>query len=278
MTEVFHTDDGLRLAFDDQGSGHPLLCLAGLTRNMADFEPVVERFADRARIIRLDSRGRGLSERDPAYLNYNIMREGQDALALLDHLGLAKASILGTSRGGLIAMGLTVAHAHRLHGVIFNDIGPVVDESGLTAIMGYLGNRPGYRDHEEAADRLPEVMAPRFRNVSRAQWLDYARRLWRQAPDGLDLRYDPALRQSIVEQSATGSLPDLWPLLEAMRDLPTGLIRGANSDLLSRETADEMVRRLPGMIFADVPDRGHVPFLDEPEAISVIETYLERAT
>ncbi|SNS22375.1 alpha/beta fold hydrolase [Tropicimonas sediminicola] len=278
MTEYFQTDDGLRLAYDDQGSGHPLLCLAGLTRNMADFEPVVERFADRARIIRLDSRGRGLSDHDPDFTNYNLVREAQDAVALLDHLGLDKASILGTSRGGLIAMGLAVGHPDRLTGVVLNDIGPVIEPDGMSQIMGYLGFRPGFRDYDEAADKLPEIMATQFRNASRSQWRDFARRVWTEAPDGLDLRYDAALRQAVLEHSATGDMPDLWPLFDALQPLPTALIRGANSNLLSRETADEMVRRQPDMIFADVPDRGHVPFLDEPEAVSAIETYLERAT
>ncbi|SFC35765.1 alpha/beta fold hydrolase [Tropicimonas isoalkanivorans] len=276
MTQFFQSADGLRLAYDDQGSGHPILCLAGLSRNMADFEPVLERFADSARIIRLDSRGRGQSDWDPDYLNYTVPQEAQDALALLDHLGLDKVTILGTSRGGLIAMGLAAAVASRLHGVILNDIGPDLSPQGLTHIMGYLGNRPGYRDYDEAATRLPDAMAPAFRNVSHDQWRAYARRLWRQEPDGLDLRYDPRIARALVEQSAAGEAPDLWPLFDALAQLPVGLIRGANSDLLLPETATEMVRRHPGLIYGEVPDRGHVPFLDEPEAVGVIQTYLEQ--
>jgi pimeloyl-ACP methyl ester carboxylesterase len=278
MTQFFQSADGLRLAYDDQGSGHPILCLAGLTRNMADFETVLDRFGDSARIIRLDSRGRGQSDWDPDYLNYTVPQEAQDALTLLDHLGLDKVTILGTSRGGLIAMGLAAGFPNRLHGVILNDIGPEIAPQGLTHIMGYLGNRPGYLDYEEAASRLPDDMAPAFRNVSHDQWRAYARRLWRQEPDGLDLRYDPRIARSVVEQSAADEAPDLWPLFDALTQLPVGLIRGANSDLLLPETASEMVRRHPGLIFADVPDRGHVPFLDEPEAVGVIQTYLEQMT
>lgn len=275
MTQYFRTDDGLRLAYDDQGSGHPLLCLPGLSRNMADFLPVVARFADRARVIRLDNRGRGQSDRDENYRNYNILREGRDALALLDHLGLEKVSILGTSRGGLIAMGLALEHPHRLHGVVFNDVGPVVEPAGLADIMGYLGYRPGYASYDDAADRLPEVMAPRFRGVPRATWRAFAEALWIETPEGLDIRYDPALRRSILEAAADGTLPEIWPLFEALVPFPVGLIRGENSNILSAETAAEMCRRHPGILFGEVADRGHVPFLDEPEAVDVIERYLE---
>ncbi|WP_116130962.1 alpha/beta fold hydrolase [Tropicimonas sp. IMCC34043] len=278
MTEYFNAPDGLRLAYDDQGAGHPILCLAGLTRNMADFDPVVATFADRARIIRMDYRGRGLSEFDPDHSNYNIIHEGRDALALLDRLGIERATILGTSRGGLIALSLAVSHADRLLGAILVDIGPAVETPGLAHIMAQLGSRPGFRSYEDAADRLPEQLAPRFRNVPRDTWLAFARHRWIETPEGLDLRYDPALRQAVIEQTANGALSDLWPLFDALTPLPMALIRGANSDVLAAETAAEMIRRKPDIIFAAVPDRGHVPFLDEAEAIGAIETYLARVT
>ena len=277
MTARFTAEGGLTLAYDDTGEGHPLLCLAGLTRSMDDFAPVVERFAGRARVIRLDSRGRGRSDHDPDWQNYNIIREGHDALALLDHLGIASASVLGTSRGGLIALSLGVGHRERLRGIILNDIGPVIEPRGLAMIMDYLGRRPAYATIEEAARALPEAMAPRFRNVPAETWRAHAERLWTQTPEGLEIRYDANLRKAVLEQSATGALPDLWTLFDGLGDMPLGLIRGANSDVLSAETAAEMRRRRPDMLFAEVPDRGHVPFLDEPEAVRLIETYLERA-
>ncbi|TCO72807.1 alpha/beta fold hydrolase [Rhodovulum euryhalinum] len=272
----FAADDGLWLAYDDQGTGTPLLCLAGLTRNMDDFEPVVEQFADRARIIRLDTRGRGGSDHDPDFMNYNLIREGRDALALLDHLGLARAAILGTSRGGLIAMVLAAGHKDRLIGVCLNDIGPMVDPVGMGYIMSYLGKRPELADYDAAAARLEQTMARRFPGVTRAQWRVYARRLWDEAPDGLALRYDPRLRHAVAEASATGAMPDLWPLFDALAGLPVALIRGANSDILSADTAAEMRRRRPDMIHAEVADRGHVPFLDEPESVAAIAAFLER--
>lgn len=276
MTQFFTTPDGLRLAYDEHGTGHPLLCLAGLSRNMADFNPVVTGFAARARIIRLDSRGRGQSDYDPDFNKYTVAQECQDVLALLDHLGLDTVSILGTSRGGLIAMTLATTAPDRLHGAVLNDIGPVVNTDGLTHILGYIGKTPGYADYDDAVAKLPAAMAPDFVNVSPETWRAFAEALWVETPDGLDIRYDANLLKAIEAQASDGTLPEIWPFFDALATKPTGLIRGGNSNLLSAETTAEMRRRQPEMIFAEVPDRGHVPFLDEPESRKAIADYLDR--
>ncbi|WP_417250598.1 alpha/beta fold hydrolase [Celeribacter sp.] len=273
MTETFTTADGIRLAYDVQGSGVPLLCLAGLTRNMDDFEPVVEHFASRAQIIRLDSRGRGASDHaDPA--TYTIPQEGADALALLDHLGLERAAILGTSRGGLIAMVLAATAKERLAGVLLNDIGPELDPEGLAHIMDYLGRPSAYRSYDDAAEKLPKALGAQFPDVSFDQWRTYARRIWSEGPRRLELRYDPRLREAVEAASVTGDVPDMWPLFDALDDLPLALLRGENSNLLSRACLNEMQHRRPEMITAEVANRGHVPFLDEPESLAVIERFL----
>jgi pimeloyl-ACP methyl ester carboxylesterase len=98
---------------------------------------------------------------------------------------------------------------------------------------------------------------------------------YREGPGGLSINYDPRLREAFLA-AFDAPPPDLWPLFDALAGLPLALIRGANSDLLSAATAAEMRRRRPDMLFADVPDRGHVPFLDEPEALAVIRAWLER--
>lgn len=274
--------DGLKLAYDDRGEGPVLLCLPGLTRNMDDFEPVVDRFAHRARVIRMDFRGRGASDHDPDYHRYNVVQEGADVLALLDHLGLERAAILGTSRGGLVAMALAAEHKHRLAGVCFNDIGPVVEPEGLSYIMGYLGLPPVDPDFDTALREVPKRMGERFRNVPPETWANYIRRVWQVGEDGrLSLRYDPRLRDAVLEQMSSAEsaeMPEIWPLFEALEGLPLALIRGANSDLLSPETTARMRALRPDMIFADVPDRGHVPFLDEPESVSVISRFLDLLT
>ena len=270
-------DDGLRLAYDDRGEGPVLLCLPGLTRNMDDFEPVVEHFAHRARIMRMDFRGRGASDHDPDPANYTVLREAADVLALLDHLGLERVAILGTSRGGLVAMTLAGAHTDRLSGVCFNDIGPVVEADGLAFIMRYLGKPPVDPDFETALANLPDRMAPAFANVPQETWAAHIRRVWNVAEDGsLSLRYDPALREAVEAQmnaSEAQRPPDLWPLFAALAGLPVALIRGENSNILSAATAAKMRAMRPDMIYAEVPDRGHVPFLDEAESLAAIAPF-----
>ena len=280
--DAFTTADGLRIAYDDRGAGPVLLCLPGLTRNMDDFEPVVDHFAHRARVIRMDFRGRGASGYDPDFSHYNVVQESQDVIGLLDHLGLDKAAILGTSRGGLVAMTLAATAKDRLAGVCFNDIGPVIEPTGLAYIIGYLGLPPADPDFDTALREVPRRMAARFPHVPAETWASYIRRVWQVAEDGtLSLRYDPRLRDATLAQMAAAEgqpAPDLWPLFAALEGLPLALIRGANSDLLSRDTAARMRDLRPDMIYADVADRGHVPFLDEPESLSAITQFLDRLT
>ncbi len=268
--------DGVKLAYDVVGEGAPLLCLPGLTRNMDDFEPVVEAYAGQAQIIRMDFRGRGASDfADPS--TYQVPQEAQDVLTLLDHLNLPQVTILGTSRGGLVAMVLAATAKTRLSGVVLNDVGPEIMAEGLAAIMTYIGRPPSFRTLVDAAGAMPAAYAESFRNVPPTTWAAFARRLYREDADGLHLRYDPRLREAVAPAFAPGAVaPDLWPLFDAFAELPLGLIRGANSNLLSVETADEMRRRRPDMVFGEVPHRGHVPFLDEPEAQAVISAILER--
>jgi pimeloyl-ACP methyl ester carboxylesterase len=273
----FTAADGLRLAYDVTGEGQPLLCLPGLTRNMDDFEPVVEAFADRAQVVRMDFRGRGASDHgDPA--TYQVPQEAADVIALLDHLGLEKVTILGTSRGGLVALVLAAMARDRIAGVIFNDIGPDVMPEGLAYIMDYLGKPPKAKTLAEAAAAFPRHYAPAFRNIPPETWAALARRIYVEADGKLHNRYDPRVREAVAPAFAPDAVaPDLWPLFDALAGAPLGLIRGAGSNILSAETAAEMRRRRPDMAFAELADRGHVPFLDEPEAIEVIETVLERS-
>ncbi len=269
--KTFQSFDGLALAYRDEGDGLPVLCLAGLTRSMADFDYLAPHLRD-VRLIRMDYRGRGASERAPDPMSYTIPTEARDALELLDHLGVERAAIIGTSRGGLIAMALAVMAHGRLRGVCLNDIGPEIPAAGLARIMEYLGRKPKFRSRAEMAAALPALL-PGFANVPAERWLREAENQTVETGRGLDIPYDARLREAMAA-AARQDQPDLWPMFDALEDLPLALIRGANSDLLSRETADEMRHRRPDMLFAEVPDRGHAPFLDEPEALDVIRSWI----
>jgi len=156
---------------------------------------------------------------------------------------------------------------------MFNDVGPVIERPGLQRIFDYLGRNPAAKTHEEMAARMPRAL-PGFQGVPPERWLADVQLHYRQRSEGLQITYDPALREPFVA-GFSGPPMDLWPLFDGCAGLSLGLIRGANSDLLSAETAGEMRRRRPDLIFGEVPGRGHVPFLDEPEALVAIRAWLE---
>lgn len=266
----FIAADGARLAYADEGAGLPVIALAGLTRAHTDFDFVAPHLAD-VRLIRPDYRGRGASDWTGA-ASYTIPHEAADVLALMDHLGIEKAAILGTSRGGLIGMALAAMSHDRLIGLCLNDIGPVIEQAGLEKIRDYVGRNPVARSLDALAERLPQTLTG-FSNVPTARWRAFAERLYDEGPRGLTIRYDPALREAFLT-ALDGPQADPWPLFDACARLPLALIRGANSDLLSTATAAEMARRRPDMIRAEVPDRAHVPFLDEPEALAALRRWL----
>lgn len=267
----FQSSDGLSLHYTDEGSGTAVIALAGLTRNGADFDHVAPHL--NCRLIRPDYRGRGQSDwADPG--TYTIPQEAQDVLALMDHLGLEKAAILGTSRGGLIAMMLAATAKNRLTGVALNDIGPVIEDAGLEVIKDYIGRNPAQKTYAEAAQARAKLWT-HFQDVPMDRWLAEVTAHYRETPDGLIIRYDPKLRDAVLAAFAQ-TPPDLWPLFDTLEGLPLALIRGANSDLLSAETTEKMACRRPDMIKVDVPGRGHVPFLDEPEALDALQDWMQQ--
>jgi pimeloyl-ACP methyl ester carboxylesterase len=269
-TQAFTAADGCRLAFRDEGAGLPVLCLPGLTRSMADFDYLRPHLPP-LRLIRMDYRGRGASGWTGA-ATYTVKQEAEDALALLDHLGVERAAILGTSRGGLIGMYLGAVARGRLLGLCLNDVGPEIAREGLVRIFDYVGRNPAGGSHAGYAERLSRT--PGFANVPMKRWLEEARKLAVETPDGLRLPYDPALREAFLA-GFDGPPVDLWPLFDTLAGLPLALIRGANSDLLTRETVAKMQARRPDMRLAEVPDRAHIPFLDEPDAVALIHAFLK---
>ncbi|WP_428926409.1 alpha/beta fold hydrolase [Marinibacterium sp. SX1] len=273
---TFRTSDGLTLYYEITGTGPALLCLAGLTRNSRDFDPL-RAALDGVQVITLDYRGRGLSEFDEDHANYNVLREGRDTLELIAHLGLDRVTVLGTSRGGLIAMALAAGHREKLAGVILNDVGPEVGPAGIARIMEHLGQAPAVPDLDAEAARMQADTRHSFPGVPLARWRQQAEAQYRETEEGLALRYDPHLRHAILEQAAAEATPDLWLFFEALKTLPVGLLHGVNSDILLPETVAEMRRRHPGLIVAEVADRGHVPFLDEPQSLDVIRAVLTEA-
>ncbi|CTQ48393.1 alpha/beta fold hydrolase [Jannaschia donghaensis] len=267
----YKSSDNLRLWYEDQGEGQPLLCLSGLTRNSTDFDYVLPYLLGEHRVIRPDYRGRGKSQRSPDWRTYTIPTEARDVIELLDHLGIDRAPIIGTSRGGLIAMALALMAKDRLGGLCLVDIGPDIAPEGMDVIKDYVGQPPTARNLEEAALMRATLMTG-FANVRPERWRDEVERHYRETDEGLVINYDAKLRDAVLD-ALEQPAPDLWPLFDALEGLPLACIRGANSDLLTQVTLAEMQRRRPDMIVANVPDRGHVPFLDEAEALEALNEW-----
>ena len=267
----FQTSDGLRLHYTDEGDGVPILCLSGLTRNSSDFDYVIP-YLEGHRVIALDYRGRGKSQWAKDWETYSIPVEARDVLELMTHLELEQVAILGTSRGGLIAMALAATVPGKLLGVCLNDIGPELAEAGLDVIKDYIGQNPVQKTYDEAVAMRAKLM-PGFEDVPESRWREEVEKHYVETEEGLAINYDPKLADA-VNAAGAQPVPDLWPLFEALKPMPTALIRGANSNLLTAETAAKMQARHPEMIYAEVPGRGHVPFLDEPEALDALNEWL----
>lgn len=273
MMQSFKAEDGARLVFDDEGKGYPLLGLAGLTRDARDFDYLLPYLPEHIRFIRLDARGRGRSHWTGA-ASYNLLQEANDVLRLLDVLNLAEVAMIGSSRGGLLGMLLAATHPDRVKGLCFIDVGPELNPVGMKRIAQYVGVKPDLPTLDDIAQRMPKVK-PGFEQVSALRWFEEAQRHYVQCDDCVCLPYDPELRTALL--AALEAPPrDLWPMFEACKGLPLAVIRAEHSDVLSKETVLEMCKRIPSLHAVEIPKRGHVPFLDEPESVDCIRKWIDK--
>jgi pimeloyl-ACP methyl ester carboxylesterase len=262
--------DGLQLYARDYhpqtDDALPVICLPGLARTSEDFHDLAEALSRDPsrprRILSLDYRGRGRSERDQDWRNYDIKVELSDTLQILAAAGIERAVFIGTSRGGLITMALSAARPELIAGAILNDVGPVLDARGLMRIRSYVGKLPTPLSMKEAAEILRRRSETQFPRFTYEQWEKMARGTWRESEDGFVLNYDPNLMKTLEGLDLEAPLPDLWPLFEAMRPFPVLAIRGGLSDLLTAETLQMMQERHPHLTAITVPDQGHAPTLD----------------
>jgi pimeloyl-ACP methyl ester carboxylesterase len=279
--DIFFTSrDGLRLygrhyrAIVSSGA-RPVLCLAGLTRNSRDFHAIalaLSRSSTPSRdVFTLDTRGRGLSERDKNWKNYAVPIEMQDVIDFMTMLGLRQTGIIATSRGGLITMVLAAVQPSLVGPVVLNDIGPVIEMDGLARIAGYVGRVPLPKSWADATRIVSDLMQRDFPNITDAEAETVARQLFNEKNGKPVSGYDPKLAKSL--SVLDGPPPKLWPQFEALKRRPLLLVRGANSDLLSEETVEEMKRRHPQMTSIVVPGEGHAPLLRDAPTISAIASF-----
>ncbi len=275
---TYRSSDGLILYYREfPGAGLPVVCLPGVTRNCRDFESLAGHLGSRHRVLTPDLRGRGRSAWDSTWQNYHPGTYVGDVLGLLDHAGVRRAAIIGTSLGGIIGMLLAARHAERLAGLVLNDIGPEVDPTGLKRVLSYIGAVPPVKSWREAAEQARTIYGLALPDFTAEDWERYARLSYRENERGVpcpDL--DPKVGEAARVASGTGPAPDLWPVWSMLRDLPVLAIRGQHSDILSVATYERMAREKPDLEHLTIPNRGHVPTLDEPACRWTIDQFLER--
>jgi pimeloyl-ACP methyl ester carboxylesterase len=274
----YQSSDGLRLYARDYAHAAPrgtVLCLHGLSRNSADFEdlaPLVRELG--FRVIVADQRGRGLSDYDPQPARYHPGTYVQDMFTLQEHLGLREVIAIGTSMGGLMTMIMAALRPGVFRAAVLNDIGPVIEAAGLERIKGYVGRIAPPANWTEAAATARAINGQAFPEYADADWMRFARRTYREVDGRIVPACDPAISQPITASPETAVPPDLWGAFAALRDVPTLVIRGALSDILSAQCVREMKARKPDLRTVEVPGRGHAPALDEAEAVVAIEGLL----
>lgn len=277
----FASIDGLRLFYEDHDHAPPgrapVICLPGLTRCHRDFRPLTAWLAQSRRVICPDMRGRGRSDHDPDWRNYNLVTETGDVLHLMDALGLTRAAFIGASRGGISTMLIAALRPGAVLAAVLSDVGPRIEKGGLLRIVASLSHAPErFESWADAAAATRAANQRQFPALSDAEWEAFARRLFAEEGGAPRRDYDGRLVMA-TETALEGDVPELWTQFEALRDAPTLAIRGALSDILSSETLARMAAEHPDLAAVTLPDRGHCPFLDEPEAVAAIEALLEKA-
>ena len=279
---TFSARDGLRLHarhYPAPGSTRrPVLCLAGLSRNCRDFHHLAAQLSAPSETARevyaLDSRGRGLSEHDRDWRNYSVLVEVNDALDFMTARNLHGAAVIGTSRGGLIAMMMAVLRPSAIAAAVLNDIGPVIERDGITRITAYIGRMPVPADWDEATRVVYEMNKRYFPAVPAEDWAEQAR-AWFNDDGG---RPAPGYDPNLAKACALGEepIPELWPQFEALGPIPVLAIRGEHSDVLSAKTLEEMRARHPRLETFTVRGQGHAPLLKDGPTQSAIQAFLRR--
>ena len=270
--------DGLTLHARDYAPARdkgllPVICLHGLTRNARDFEHLAPWIALRnRRVLAVDVRGRGLSERDPK-ASYWLPTYADDVRRLAETLGIERAIFIGTSMGGLITMEVAALAPPLVAAAVINDVGPVLAAEGLARIGSYVGNAPIFDSWGEAEAYLRRQNEQALPHYGSEDWQTMAARMFREDEGRVAADYDPAIAAAF----GTGPLPaDPWERWHGLaRGRPLLLLRGGLSDLLAAGDATRMVTEHESARLREIPNVGHAPMLDEPEALAAIGQFLD---
>ncbi|MDE0880041.1 MAG: alpha/beta hydrolase [Sphingomonas bacterium] len=274
------SNDGLRLHYRDypgDDTRPPILCLPGLTRNARDFDDFAARLAGQWRVIAVDLRGRGESAYAKDPMTYVPLTYVQDIEALLGELGIDRYIAAGTSLGGIITMLLAGTARGRIVAALLNDVGPEIEAAGLARIRNYVGKSGSFPTWMHAARHVAETNGDVYPDWTIEHWLGMAKRLYRLNSSGrIVLDYDLKIAEPLrVPGNDAG--PDMWRALAGLRGIPTLIVRGALSDVLSSSVAERMAEALDMAELVIVPDVGHAPLLTEDDLQAPVARLLARA-
>lgn len=250
---------------------HVVVCVHGLTRNGRDFDVLAEALAERCRVICPDVVGRGLSDWLPDPAGYGYPQYLADMTALIARSGADRVDWVGTSMGGLIGMMLAAQPGAPIGRLVVNDVGAFIPKASLERIAGYVGNDPAFANEAALEHYLRRVASP-FGPLTDDQWRHLARHGGRRADDGsLRLAYDPGIAAAFRGGVAD---VDLWPVWERIRG-DVLIVRGADSDLLLRDTAVAMTHRGPAAAqLVEFAGIGHAPTFMAADQIEAVEAFL----
>jgi pimeloyl-ACP methyl ester carboxylesterase len=267
-----------RLAYVEWGAPdnpNVLICVHGLTRVGRDFDRLARALADRYRVVCPDVVGRGRSDwlRDPG--SYVLPQYVADMVTLIARLGVESVHWVGTSMGGLIGLTLAGQPGSPVKRLVLNDVGPKVNPEALARIGDYVGKPMRFSSVEEAVDYIT-LISLGFGLRDRDEWREITQSVLKPDGDGFTLHYDLRLAlpiKAMTPEIAAASEAALWKFYDQIQ-CPTLLIRGANSDLLSHETATAMTQRGPRASLVEFAGVGHAPMFFDPAQIGAVRNFL----
>ena len=274
----FQTQDGLRLYARDYAgpddNAPVVLCLHGLTRNSRDFQGLAPALTGHYRVLVPEQRGRGRSDYDNDVSRYALLQYVEDMQGLLSDLGIERVAIVGTSMGGLMTFALNALYPGLVTRAVINDIGPEIAEVGLNRIKSYVGMVGPFSDWDEATAYLQSASVSIFPDWQASQWADFARQCYVEREGQVVIDYDPRIAESLTAESNDTEAETLWSLFAAMSAVPSLLIRGDLTDLLTESCVAKMREAHPDMGVLPVPRVGHAPMLNEPGVTEAIRAFL----
>ncbi len=271
-----HTPSGILhyTEWGDSGAAHAVLCAHGLTRNGRDFDVLAGHLAGKCRVLCPDMPGRGKSPWLADTTQYNNLTYLAAIRHLLAELDIARVHWIGTSMGGILGMMAANAAPGLLASLALNDVGCIIPKEGLQRISRYAGVTSAYATRADAEAALRKNCAP-FGITDEAHWQLLFQHSIEQAKDGTwRLAYDPAIMANSPKPDAVQEV-NLWAMWEAIKPVPTLLIRGEHSDILTRETALAMQAQHPALTFREIENTGHAPALMAKNQVDMVTGWLD---